>query len=40
MRTNWLPSGYSGYSIADDGTNKSLTLPIAGQNLFFRLMHP
>ena len=39
-KTNWLPSGYGGYSIADDGTNKSLTLPLHVGNLFFRLLHP
>jgi hypothetical protein len=38
--SNWSPSGYSGYLIADDGTNKSLTVPISGGNLFFRLLHP
>ena len=37
---NWSPSGYSGYSIADDGTNKSLTFPSYAGNLFFRLLHP
>jgi hypothetical protein len=41
LRTSkWLPSGYSGYAIADDGTNKSLTLPFPTGNLFFRLIHP
>jgi hypothetical protein len=39
-KTNWLPSGYGGYSIADDGTNKSLTLPLPVSNRFFRLLHP
>jgi hypothetical protein len=39
-KTNWLPSGYTGYSINDDGTNKSLTMPTAPENLFFRLLHP
>ena len=38
--TTWLPSGYGGYSIADDGTNKSLTLPLPVGNRFFRLLHP
>src|ERR1035437_949373 len=38
--TTWLPSGYVGYSIADDGTNKSLTLPLPVGNRFFRLLHP
>ena len=46
---NWLPGGYDGYPtanvgaiypIADDGTNKSLTFPVARGNLFFRLLHP
>jgi hypothetical protein len=39
-RSNWLPSGYGGYPIADDGTNKSLTFPCSVGNLFFRLLHP
>ena len=39
-KTSWLPSGYGGYPIADDGTNKSLTLPRQNGNLFFRLIHP
>jgi hypothetical protein len=39
-KTNWLPSGYGGYSIADDGTNKSLNLPRPIANRFFRLLHP
>ena len=46
--TNWLPSGYDGYPIAevgaylidDDGTNKSLTFPPGVRKLFFRLLHP
>jgi hypothetical protein len=38
--TNWSPSGYSGYSISDDGTNKSLNMPPITENLFFRLLHP
>jgi hypothetical protein len=37
---NWLPSGYTGYSINDDTTNKSLTMPVTPENLFFRLLHP
>ena len=37
---NWLPSGYSGYGIADNGTNKSLTLASPTGNSFFRLLHP
>jgi hypothetical protein len=37
---NWLPSGYSGYTISDDGTNKSLIIPSQPGNLFFRLLHP
>jgi uncharacterized protein (DUF2141 family) len=41
LRTpNWLPSGYDGYGIADDGTNKSITMPPAHGDLFFRLLHP
>jgi hypothetical protein len=38
--SNWLPSGYGGWPIADNGTNKSLTLPYPPGNHFFRLMHP
>jgi hypothetical protein len=38
--TNWSPSGYSGYGISDDGTNKSLTITPPTGNLFFRLLHP
>jgi hypothetical protein len=38
--TNWSPSGYSGYGIADDGTNKSLIITPPAGNLFFRLLHP
>ena len=38
--TNWSPSGYSGYGIADDGTNKSLIITPPARNLFFRLLHP
>jgi hypothetical protein len=46
---NWLPSGYEGfpisdngatYPLADDGTNMSLTLPASARSLFFRLLHP
>jgi hypothetical protein len=37
---NWLPSGYNGYGIADDGTNKSLITPFPRGNMFFRLLHP
>lgn len=38
--TNWSPSGYNGFPIADDGTNKSLTISPPSGNLFFRLLHP
>jgi hypothetical protein len=38
--TNWSPSGYNGYGIADDGTNKSLIIMPSIGNLFFRLLHP
>ena len=38
--TNWGASGYNGYPIADNGTNKSLTFPFTVENLFFRLLHP
>ncbi|MGA2853780.1 MAG: VCBS repeat-containing protein [Verrucomicrobiota bacterium] len=37
---NWGPSGYSGYGISDDGTNKSLTILPTSGNLFFRILHP
>ena len=40
MATNWLPSGYAGYSIVDDGTNKELTCPFPTGSRFFRLLHP
>ena len=36
----WLPSGYGGYGIADDGTNKSLVIAPPFGNSFFRLLHP
>jgi hypothetical protein len=36
----WLPSGYSGYGIADNGTNKSLIVTPPLGNSFFRLLHP
>jgi hypothetical protein len=39
-KPNWLPSGYGGYGIGDDGTNKSLTLSLPMGNTFFRLLHP
>ena len=39
-KTNWLPSGYGAHGIGDDGTNKSLTLPLPTGNIFFRLLHP
>lgn len=38
--SNWSPSGYSGYPITDDGTNKSLIIVSPKGNLFFRLLHP
>jgi uncharacterized protein (DUF2141 family) len=38
--THWGPSGYSGYPISDDSTNKSLFIPSQPGNLFFRLLHP
>jgi hypothetical protein len=37
---NWLPSGYDGYVVTDDGTHKSLSLPAGRQTFFFRLTHP
>jgi len=37
---NWSPSGYNGYTIDDDGTNKSLIITPPKGNLFFRLLHP
>ena len=48
-KPSWLPSGCDGYPItdggatypiADDGTNKSLTFPMAAESVFFRLLHP
>jgi len=38
--THWGPSGYNGYTISDDGTNKSFTILSPTGNLFFRLLHP
>jgi hypothetical protein len=38
--SHWGPSGYNGYNISDDLTNKSLTIPAQPINLFFRLLHP
>jgi len=38
--TDWSPSGYNGFPIADDGTNKSLIITLAKENAFFRLLHP
>ena len=38
--THWGPSGYNGYTISDDGTNKSLAMPPPPESLFFRLLHP
>jgi hypothetical protein len=38
--TDWSPSGYDGYGISDDGTNKSLIITSSTGNLFFRLLHP
>jgi hypothetical protein len=35
--TNWTTSGFS---ISDDGTNKSITIASPTGNLFFRLKHP
>ncbi len=37
---NWLPSGHEGFTITDDGINKSLTLPASHADRFFRLLHP
>jgi len=37
---SWSPSGYNGYGISDDGTNKSLIITPPTGNLFFRLLHP
>jgi hypothetical protein len=39
-KPRWLPSGYAGFAITDDGTNKSLSLPLAVNNLYFHLLHP
>jgi FG-GAP-like repeat len=38
--TNWSPGGYNGYDTADDGTYKTLIVPLSAGNLFFRLLHP
>lgn len=35
--TNWPASGFT---ISDDGTNRSISLPAPTGNLFFRLSHP
>jgi hypothetical protein len=37
---HWGPGGYSGYTISDDSTKKSLVIPSQPGNLFFRLLHP
>jgi hypothetical protein len=36
----WLPSGYDGYGLADDGTTKSFTIAPPLGNSYFRLLHP
>lgn len=38
--SNWSPSGYNGYPIVDDGTNKSLIITPTKENGYFRLLHP
>jgi superoxide dismutase len=38
--SNWTPSGYDGFPIADDGTNKSLIVTPVTEKAFFRLLHP
>ncbi|HXI70466.1 MAG TPA: VCBS repeat-containing protein [Verrucomicrobiae bacterium] len=40
VKTNWLSSGYRGFPIDDDGTNKSHSFPNSGGSGFFRLIHP
>ena len=41
LLNRWGPAGYSGYTISDDGTNKSLFVPQQQPGpLFFRLAHP
>jgi len=40
MTMNWSPSGYNGYGISDDGTNKSLIVKPTTGTIFFRLLHP
>jgi FG-GAP-like repeat len=41
LTTHWGPSGYSGYTISDDGTNKSLYISTQPEvSAFFRMMHP
>jgi len=37
VTTNWPASGFT---ISDDGTSKSITIPSPEGNLFFRLSHP
>jgi hypothetical protein len=37
---SWSPSGYNGYGISDDRTNKSMIIMPPTGNLFFRLLHP
>jgi hypothetical protein len=37
---HWLPSGHEGFTITDDGSNKSLMLPASHADRFFRLLHP
>ena len=48
-KSNWLPSGYDGYPIADEGatdliaddrTNKCFIFPPPKDDVFFRLIHP
>ena len=39
-KTNWLPSGYAGFPIYDDGTNKSFSLRLPSGSRYFRVLHP
>jgi hypothetical protein len=36
----WTPSGYNGFGISEDGTNKNIIVIPAAERLYFRLSHP
>jgi len=38
--SGWSPSGFNGYSVLDDGINKSLIISTSAGNCCFRLLHP